>query len=394
VSTQTYEDLDLGSSTWTKLDAVMQSYVDQGKVAGMSYLIQQGNELVHSAARGVMDVDAGKPMQTDTIFRIASMTKPVTAVGVMMLVEAGLLSLDDPVSRFIPEFDAFQVLVDPSKPSGERENLARAITVRHLLANTSGLAYGILDDAPIESVYREAGLGDVSLEEMVARLVKLPLEFQPSTGWRYCIGFDVLGYVVELASGMAFDRYLDERIFRPLGMVDTGFVVPETEACRLSALYSNPDEGEVILYDDPSSGFFTRLGCQLSGGSGLVSTVSDYLKFMRLLRNAGEYEGTRLLKPETLAMMVTNQLPSTYLPINVGGFALEGTGYGLGFGVCVEQAEWMGGLSEGSYFWMGGYGTHAWVDPKRDLIGVLMIQNTWYPEPAMVFQSLVYQALD
>jgi CubicO group peptidase (beta-lactamase class C family) len=370
------------------LDAAMQPFVEEGKVAGMVTLVQIGDHVVHTGCLGMRYREADAPMRPDSIFRIASMTKPITAAAVLTLVEEGVLSLDDSVSRFIPAFDTFQVLVDPSDPDGPREDLKQPITVWHLLTHTSGLAYGIFD-RPLDRVYRDAQLFEVSLEEMVTRLAKLPLATQPGREWRYSIASDVLGYLIEVASGTPFDVYLEERIFGPLGMDDTGFVIPESKVDRFTALYTSPMTGKAELYDDPTMSGFLLADRPCSGGGGLVSTAQDYLDFLRMLRNEGKLGAVRILEPRTVSLMVANQLPDRLTPLPLLPFVVGDNGYGLGLGVRVGQDARPGVSSSGSYWWSGAYGTVAWVDPQKDLIGIFMTQAQSYWEPFSAFQDQV-----
>jgi CubicO group peptidase (beta-lactamase class C family) len=376
-----------------ELDAAMQSYVDEGKIVGMLYVIHKDEDTVHSAALGMMDREAGKPMQMDAIFRIFSMTKPITATAVMMLVEERRLSLDDPVARFLPAFAELEVLVDASDPGAGLEPLKVPITVRHLLTHTAGLGYGTIDTAPIEALYREAGPLGRPLPEMIEVLATLPLEYQPGTSWRYSISFDVLGRLIEVVSGSPFDLFLQERILVPLGMVDTGFVVPEASRERLTAHYSSPEAGDVRLLDAPATSWVLQEGRPPEGGHGLMSTASDYLRFLRMLLRSGELDGVRLLEPESVTAMSTNYLPDDLIPIQVPGiFPFIGMGQGLGVSVCVGQADWAGGANKGTFWWAGALGTAGWVDPRQKLIAVFLIQSGLYFEPLRTFLQQMYSS--
>lgn len=384
----------LDATTLSKtIDPVMQSFVDRSKVPGLVYLLQHGNEEPIVGCFGSTHLGAGAPLQPDSIFRIASMTKPITAAATLMLVDEGLLALDDPVSRFIPGFDAFRVLVDPEDPTGPTEPLDRPITVRHLLTTASGLSYGEFRHTPIDRLYAEADLFSVQLPELITRLVRLPLEFQPGTGWRYSIAFDVLGYLIQVVAGKPFDTFLQERILDPLGMADTGFVLPAASVGRFTAAYTIPEDGVPLLVDEPTTSDLLHPDRPLHGGGGLISTARDFLRFMRMLRNGGELGGVRVLQPRTVALMVENHLPSDRTPIQVAGTTLEGMGYGLGVGVCVGQTPWLSGMGTGSFWWMGVAGTGVWYDPRRDLIGLLMTQVTMYYEPWITLMNLVNRAV-
>jgi CubicO group peptidase (beta-lactamase class C family) len=290
--------LHQNQAVWAALDAALQGYVDQGKVAGMVTLVQQCNSLVYSAARGTMDVDTGTPMQPDTICRIASLTKPVTAAAVMMLVEEGLLSLDDPVARFIPAFDEMTVLVDAADREGARVPLERPITVKHLITHTSGLPMAHFEGVSIEALPRAVIARDLPPEKMTDKVTTLPLEFQPGSAWRYYdLNFDTLGRLVELASGMTFDGFLHDKVFEPLSMHDTGFYVPPPKRDRLAAAYQNPEAGSLKLTESIEAASVLTEDFPPYGGWGLASTARDYLRFMVMLRNGGTLEGVRILAP-------------------------------------------------------------------------------------------------
>jgi CubicO group peptidase (beta-lactamase class C family) len=391
----TPEDVGLSSERLDHLRAVMQSYVDEGKLAGLITLVARHGKVAHLECYGMMDVEANKPMQPDTILRIYSMTKPITSVALMMLVEEGLVQLDDPVSRFIPEFRDLKVFVGQTETGIELADPEREMTVWHLLTHTAGLAYGVdAVDTPVEDMYRAEKMWNPvwqlrpSLQEMVETLAKLPLTHQPGSAFRYSMAYDVIGHLIGVISGTPFDAFLEERVFRPLGMNDTGFFVPEEKLHRFAALYSAPGEDGLSLLDAPETSPFTRAGRTCMGGGGLVSTVSDYLRFAQMLLNKGELDGVRLLAPETVEMMTTNQLSGELVSTRS-----TGTGYSLGFGVVVDPARAGEVRSEGTYYWLGIGGTAFWVDPTEELIGTIMPQALFYFEPIDVHRNLTYQAV-
>ncbi len=398
----TPEEVGFSSSRLSRIGAVMQRYVDQNKLAGLIALVARHGRLVYRERFGMMDVKAAKPMQFDTIFRIFSMTKPIASVALMMLYEQARFQLTDPVSKCIPEFSRVKVVECASEAGFKVTELEREITIRDLLTHTAGLGYGFDQDSPVESSYRESSFFEaplytlqVPLQEMMRRLVERPLLYQPGAGWRYSVATDVVGYLVELISGMPLDVFLEEKIFKPLGMEDTGFHVPEAELRRFAALYCPADGGGVELLDAPFTSPFSRPPIGLSGGVGLVSTAADYLRFAQMLLNGGELEGARLLGRKTVELMRTNHLPDRLIPIQVPPHTLYGCGFGLGFRVLVDVAR-AGRLgSRGEYGWGGYASTSFFIDPQEELVGLLLTQlapSRFYPIRSE-FKVLVYQAL-
>jgi CubicO group peptidase (beta-lactamase class C family) len=389
-------------SRLSRVGTWMQSYVEQNKLAGLIALVARRGRVIYFERAGLMDVEAAKPMQFDTIFRIYSMTKPVTTVALMMLYEEGRFQLYDPVSRFIPEFADVKVLAGGTEREFEQAEPKRAITIRDLLTHTAGLGYGFDQDSPIEEMHREAGMfgGPLStlqipLREMVRILVKLPLIYQPGTEWRYSVATDVLGYLIEVISGMSLDAFFEERVFGPLGMEDTGFYVPEAKLGRFAAMYGPAENGGVELLDAPATSPFAKPALGLSGGAGLVSTASDYARFCQMLLNGGALDGVRLLGRKAVELMRTNHLPDELIPIQVRPHILHGCGFGLGFRVLVNVAQ-AGRLgSEGEFGWGGLASTSFFIDPEEQLIGLLLTQlapSRYYPV-RNEFKVLVYQAL-
>jgi CubicO group peptidase (beta-lactamase class C family) len=331
----------------------------------------------------------------------------------MMLYEEGRFQLHDPVSKFIPEFADVKVFAGATEAGFELTELEREITIWHLLTHTAGLTYDFFEDSPVDAMYLEADLHqpDRTAEEVVHEIVKLPLVHQPGTAWRYSMATDVLGYLIEVISGMTLDVFFGEKILKPLGMEDTDFYVPEAKLDRFAAEYgpstgpSTPlrtgsgqaptESGGMELLDAPATSQYTRPPRFLSGGAGLVSTASDYMRFAQMLFNGGELEGTRLLGRKTVELMTINHLPDELIPIQVQPHTLHGCGFGLGFRVLVNLAQ-AGRLgSEGEFGWGGGASTSFFVDPKEQLIGLLLTQlvpSRYYPI-RNEFKVLVYQAL-
>ncbi len=372
-----------------RINPFMQKYVDEGKVAGLLTMISRYGKVVHFETFGKMDIAKDKPLREDTIFRIYSMSKPVTSVAVMMLFEEGLFGLDDPVSNFIPEFKNLKVFNSMTKEGIKLDELENEITIRHLLTHTSGLIYG-WGDQPVDSLYREANIFEkgTTLEQMTKKLANIPLLFQPGTKWEYSVSVDVLGYLVEVISGMPFGQFLSDRLFEPLGMEDTGFNVPETKHERFAELYrpKKSKDGiepvkEVPLGEGPYK-FFP------SGGGGLVSTANDYMRFCRMLLNGGELDGVRLLGRKTVELMSSNHLSEN---IEFGDGDL---GFGLGFAVVLDMAKSGELSSPGTYSWSGAAATTFWIDPQEKLIGLLMTQLMYNPYPLhREFRILTYSAI-
>jgi CubicO group peptidase (beta-lactamase class C family) len=387
------EELGFSPQRLTRIGAVMQRYVDEGKLAGMVTLLARRGAVVHFERFGLQDVRAGVPMELDTIFRIYSMTKPITCVALMMLYEQGLFRLNDPVTRFLPEFEKAKVLAD----GGTLEDVHRMITIHDLLTHMAGLSYGDYQDtkAPIDKLYEQANLFDsqIPLQEMVRRIAELPLAHQPGRGWRYSVATDVVGRLVEIISGLPLAGFMDREIFGPLRMEDTAYSIAPEKASRFATLYGKTETGDLEELDAATGGRYSEVKLYL-GGSGLVSTASDYLRFAQLLLNGGELDGVRLLGRKTIELMTINHVPAALLPL-VMGEPWPGFGYGLGLGVLMDLAQ--SGImgSVGNFRWSGWANTHFWVDPHEQLIGILMLQyipGGTYPVTDD-FKTLVYQAL-
>ena len=377
------EDVGLSSRVLDRIGPAMQELVDAGRTAGVTTLVARHGTVVHWEAHGwrVLGED---PLERDDIFRIYSMTKPVTSVAVMMLVEEGRLSLDTPLADVIPAFRGQQVWDE-----GSLRPPASPVLIRHLLSHTAGLGYGDIGRTPVDSLYREARLGvwgtAGDLEETVDAIARLPLVFDPGTHWSYGMGVDVLGRVVEVVSGMPLDDFFRTRIFEPLGMEDTGFWVPEEKLDRFTAAYG-PSQGGLRVIESHVDGQHTRPATWLSGGGGLTSTASDYLRFAQMLLDEGALDGVRLLRPETVQLMRRNHLPDALVPIPIGG---ADQGFGLGFAVSM-------GEHAGSYRWLGIAGTYFWIDPREDL--VVFAWNQLRPSGGApierVMAEIVYDAVD
>ncbi len=381
-------------------------YVDTGKIIGCQVTVVRGGHVAYHRSLGLRDREQGLPLTDDTIFRIYSMTKPVVSVALMQLYERGELGLSDPVHRYIREWRGHQVAVVGDEGGTTLVKPERPMTVRDLLTHTSGLPGGILPGNPIDDAFARArgaagGEGAETLESVAALLADHPLKFHPGTRWNYGLSSDMVGRVVEIVSGMRLDEYLRREIFDPLGMVDTGFFVPEADLPRLAACYQYRPTAAPRRMETPFTDRVLHPGSYLSGGGGLASTTADYVAFCRMLANGGQLNGHRILGRKTLELMTVNHLAggATLQELAVGGFGeagFEGTGFGLGFAIGLGPAATAMAGSPGEFSWGGAASTAFWVDPVEDLFTVFMTQL--YPSLAYPFRAqlraLVYQALD
>ncbi len=359
-----------------------QNYIQPGKLPGALTLVARRGEIAWVGAQGMMDVERGKPMSRDTIFRIYSMTKPITSIAMMQLYEQGRFLLDDPVHKYIPSWKKLRVFKSGVYPNFLTEPATSTMTVRDLFTHMSGLTYGFMSRTNVDAAYRELkldGSRDLTLDALVERLAQLPLEFSPGTAWNYSVGTDVLGYLVQLLADQPFDDYLRENIFEPLDMLDTGFQVSNLQADRFAACYQYQPGDRMKLQDDPERSHFRTGGSYLSGGGGLVSTIDDYFRFAQALCQGGEFQGQRIIGRKTLEFMRRNHLPGNQdLPsLSVGSFSetpYAGTGFGLGFSVKTDVAKSQINGSEGEYGWGGLASTNFIVDPVEELVVVFMTQ--------------------
>ena len=380
------ERLGVSGERLQRISELMQRYVDDGRVAGIHTVVARGGRIVFDEVQGQRGFDDAAPLGADALYRIYSMTKPITAVAAMQLYEQGLFHLNDPVSKFVPELETLTVLSE----DGERVPAASAVTMHQLLTHTAGFSYGFDPNDPVDKLYRDAAvLGVKDLDEFAVKLAELPLKHQPGTHWHYSVAVDVTGLVVQRLSGMPFDEYLQKNIFEPLGMTDTFFSVPDDKLERFLPNHMwNPEAGKPVTMGEQALESFRNVTLH-SGGGGLVSTMADYLKFAEMLRNGGTYNGARLLGPKTIRYMVQDHLPAVIAGASGGAGAGElpglrgfrGFGFGLGFGV-VTDAEASAVLSSaGEYSWGGAAGTIFWIDPTEDLVVVSMIQLMRSPWP-------------
>jgi CubicO group peptidase (beta-lactamase class C family) len=398
----TPESVGISSQRLTRLHRGMEAIVERREAAGIVTLVGREGKVVDVHATGFQDLESKTPMRENTIFRIASMSKPVTSVAIMMLYEEGRLRLNDQVSRFIPAFKQQRVL---GQDATSTEAARRGMTIRDLLVHRSGLTYGFLNNGPVGNAYRTAGVTDgltttdMTLAEGIDKLAGQPLMAQPGTAWNYSLSTDVLGRVVEVASGQPFDVFLRERIFKPLGMLDTDFVVPDAKWSRMATVYSPETAGGIRPMKDPESfgnthmspiAYYKAPKKYFSGGAGLTSTARDYARFALMLAGGGAVDGVRLLSPKSIELMSASHTGDLTTP---GLLLGPGIGFGLGFSVVTDLAATQALGSEGQYGWSGIYGTNFWVDPKEKLVAIVMVQRYPNPTVAAQFQPLVYQAL-
>lgn len=395
------EDAGMSSERLGRIAPVMEDFVKDNRMPGVMTLVQRRGKIVHFGQYGLMDIEAGTPMQEDAIFRIYSMTKPIVSVALMMLLEEGRLSLTDPVATYIPSFAKTKVCIGTHPLGLTLVDQNPPMTIHHLLTHTSGLSYGWFFDTPVDELYRRAGQAPVdrnrTLQEFVEGVAQLPLVSQPGTHWRYSVSTDVVGYIVQIVSGMPLDEFLRQRIFKPLGMTDTDFYVPAEKASRLAPIYDSQtlyNPRRVPPADVYGLGDVTLPTRRYSGGGGMVSTLGDYLKFADCLLNNGAYDGGRLLSRKTLAWMTSNHIPDALMPISIGTDVLD-HGFGLGFSVVTHLGQTRTMKSIGEFGWGGAAKTNFWVDPAEQLIGLMMTQYLpLFPYPVgNRFHNLVDQAI-
>ena len=395
------EDVGFATERLPRIHETVQRYLDTKQLAGAVTLVARRGRVAHFEAHGVMDFDSKTPMRKDAIFRIASMSKPVTGVAIAILMEEGKLRLNDPVSRFIPEFTDLKVAVikagyvAPAVPAGQQPPVPdyytvpanREITIRDLLTHTSGLESGNLGNR----LGGRIAPRDVSktLADQIPKLAQVPLDFQPGSQWTYSLlaGMDTLSRIVEVASGQTYDQFLKQRVFGPLGMNDTGFFVADDKVARIAGLYNRTPRG--IEKGDTPAWLDTKTF--FSGGGGMWSTAEDYAQFAEMLVNGGELNGKRLLSPRTVSLMASNHVGELYSGAGAGG-RVQGMGFGLSMEVVLDAVQANRRTSTGSFGWDGAFGTHFWVDQKEKLIGVLMVQT---PGTGVTrdFENAVMQAI-
>ncbi len=404
-------------SQWTGLDAgrleritdhMQRNYIGPEKIAGCQIAVARHGHIAYLKSFGMMDIERNKPTADDTIYRIYSMTKPITSVALMTLYEQGYFQLNDPVSRYVSSWKNHRVWVSGEGADMVTEAPARPVTFRDVLSHAAGLTYGgglpgVGVQHPIDNIYRalkirSSGTTDTMVEFM-DKLSQVPLRYQPGQAWMYSLATDVCGALVEIISGKPFARYLQDVIFGPLGMIDTSFFVAPDKQDRFAANYERGPDKKLKLLDDPATSTYIKEPAFKSGGGGLTGTTADYMRFCEMLRRGGELDGHRILGPRTLEVMHMNHLAGgkDLTQVAIGGFsetANEGVGFGLGFASTMGQVE-TGGLGTGDYYWGGAASTIFWVDPKEDLTLVFMTQLM--PSGTFNFRgqlkSLIYSAI-
>jgi CubicO group peptidase (beta-lactamase class C family) len=386
------EAVGLSASRLARLDEVMQRrYVDSGRLPGVLTMVYRRGVLAHTGMSGHIDLERGKKMREDAIFRIYSMSKPITSVALMMLVEEGLLGLDDDVATHIPSWKNLGVyatgipsLVPTAQAMFMTTPVQRPMKVIDLATHTSGLTYGFMNRTNVDRAYRHARIAefntDGGLDAMIEQLATLPLEFSPGTAWNYSVAIDVVGYLVQKLGFMRFGEFLRTRLFEPLGMTDTGFFCPPEKLDRLTSCYQPKEGGGIKLQDDAGKSIFAAQPSLESGGGGLVSTAHDYMRFCRMMLHGGTLDGVQILSPKTVALFSLNHLPdnrelASMSPpglFSEAGYA--GVGFSLGCGVNINVARTRVPGTLGEYFWGGAASTAFWIDPKEELAVVFMTQ--------------------
>tara|TARA_R100000322_G_scaffold60897_2_gene37693 strand:+ start:2636 stop:3925 length:1290 start_codon:yes stop_codon:yes gene_type:complete len=387
------ESVGLSEQGIEDLAAGMRKAVDEGNLAGIVSTLIRDGKIVHLDAYGYQDIQDQVPMTEETIFRIFSMTKPVTGVALMMLHEEGKFSLEDPVSQYIPELAGLRVAAADG-PDGvpETEPADHEMTIRELMSHTGGLTYGLFSRSQVDSMYQAANILDANgtLKDMIDKLAQIPLRQQPGSLWHYSVSVDVQGYLVEVLSGQTFAEFLQQRLFDPLNMGDTGFAVPDSDRERFATMYQS-GQGGLTQPQDALGGDYREPVTFYGGGGGLVTTIGDYMKFTQMLANGGELNGVRVLSPESVALMRSNQLPEGMEEIP----GYPGNQFGLDFAVVVDPSR-NNGMSEGSYWWWGIGGTWFWIDPVENLTFIGMIQNRnlmYARQLQAISKELVYSAI-
>jgi len=398
------ETVGFSSERLERLHALMQQSVDQKQIAGIVTILARHGKVVDYRSYGQRDMAAGAPMTKDVIFRDYSMTKPVTGVAMMILYEQGKWLPSDPISKYIPEFahlkvyngvdaDGKPILVDP----------IHAPTMRELMSHTAGFTYGFFGNTPVDKMYRDVQpLNSANLQEFIDKMAKLPLLYQPGKGWTYSMSMDIEGYIVEKLSGQSLPDFIRDNIFKPLGMMDAAFFVPEDKRGRFSAVYNTGPNGELQLVGAGPSGRSTEYTAQPtmpSGGGGMVSTAEDYYRFAQMMLNDGELDGKRILAPASVKLMTSNHVPAELLTgqFGIGQMVMRpGFGYGYNCAVVFDPPEANLPEGKGTFFWDGAAGTWFWVDPTNDVIFIGMIQRMLGPaSPNLEFESrnAIYGAL-
>lgn len=382
----------LSAQKLEQVGKVMHDLIEKRHIAGGIVVIARHGKIVFHEPYGLMDLEEERPVQRDTIFRIYSMSKALTSAAALILLDEGKLDLQAPVSKYLPEFADLQVIDD-----GKRRPAERVISVKDLFLHTSGITYGAAGGNETEKLFEALDVLDMqsSLEVMTTKLSQIPLAFDPGEDWVYGASIDVLGRVVEVASGLPLDKFLQQRLLTPLGMTDTAFFVPAEKQPRFAVNYYWGEKGKLILRDAPDRSRYLSKPELLSGGGGLVGTASDYMRFLLMVQASGQWQGKRILSAEAVELMTTNQLPESAGWVAVGEDDRPCAGFGLGFSVVVEPGDARPHARKNEYGWGGAASTHYWTSPEDDLIVVTMEQRMPYsPETEELLKPIIYEAIE
>jgi CubicO group peptidase (beta-lactamase class C family) len=388
------KQVGLSAEKLARVKTLVQDAVDKNQTAGAVVLIARRGKVAYLEAFGTLNTSTGERMPLDAIFRIHSMSKPITTAAALLLYEEGKLELEEPLCRYLPELKGLRVHAGKKDETVEAK---RDMTVRDLMRHTSGLTYGMPNGTAVDKMYIARGIDGpgLSLAEMVAALGKLPLQDQPGTRFNYSISTDVLARLIEVLSEKPIDQFIQDRICRPLDMRDTGFVVPEDKLSRFTATHRPGQRGVLKVIDDPRTSRYRTRRKYLSGGGGLVSTARDYARFCQMLLNGGQLNGVRLLRPETVKQMTSNQLPLETLPMKLSGFPLPGMGFGLGVSVRLDTKSSRPDPAAGEFGWNGAASTYFWVAPRSEMVVVVLQQVEPYNFVLqLALQSAIYAAIE
>ena len=390
------ESVGFSSERLGKINEFVRRDIDEGRLVGVVTMVARDGKIVHYESSGNYGLDNDKPIERDALFRIYSMTKPVTTVAMMMLYEEGRFQLGDPVSKHLPEFENQKILKD-----GELVDPQSPMTIQQLMSHSAGLAYGFYDDNPVDLAYQDAGISDsANLDEMIEKLAQIPLRFEPGSRYHYSIATDVLGAMVERLSGMNLEEFFDRRIFTPLGMDDTFFNVPDDKLDRVASNhYWDQESGSMAVM--PAEASRPLQGVTMFwGGAGLLSTAMDYMIFCEMLRQGGSYNGVRILGPKTVQYMtishLTDEVRNNGAAEYPGSHLYDGQSFGLGFGVFTDPGQAKVVTSMGEYSWGGAANTKFWIDPEEELVAILMTQflgSPWSDPTRFQMKVATYQAL-
>ena len=392
IPTAAPEDVGMSSAKLAKVDEALNELVEQKRLAGGTVVIARRGKIVHFKSYGMADIESERPMKNDAIMRFYSMSKAITSAAVMILVDDGKLNVNDAVSKYIPELSNVNVTTADGLVAPQRD-----VTIADLLRHTAGYTYGGSPQPASDAAFKEADPLDPTrtLKQMGERLADVPLAFQPGEDWVYGISIDVLGRVIEVASGRSLDKFLKQRIFKPLGMKDTGFFVPEKKHDRFAQIYNSDEKGKLSVGDNEGGRNFTRPRAFLSGGGGLVSTARDYLRFLMMIQQGGILDGERIVSEMSVQLMTTSQLPKEVPHIYFGDQQRVGVGFSFGFSVREKMSDWDPAGRVGEYGWGGMASTHYWVSPKDDLIVITLEQTLPYSfMTEFAVKGLIYEAIE